>query len=181
MTAPAAMLGYADPEIAAPSLDGPMSNAELDALASEICRLIGETQAELARYNEAEAAEIARIQLRYGNMRGPLERRVAQLEEMGRECARRADFGKKKSRSVGNGTYGKRQVPESVKVADQESALLWLDDEKQSAAIREKTVRSVDVKEAKPIVLAHLISTGELPPGFEHVEPHDEFFVKVEL
>lgn len=72
-------------------------------------------------------------------------------------------------------------MSDAVKVTDQEKAVAWLDTQKDGAAVRSKTVRSVDAKEAKPIVLAHLISTGEIPEGFEHTEGHDEFFIKPDL
>lgn len=161
-------------------LDGPTTDAQLDAWASEVCRRLAEERAEIERYNEAEAAEIARIQLRYTCLRNSHERRILDLEAIGRDLAERADFGAKKSRDVGFGSYGRRKVPESVKVADSEKAVEWLYREKQGAGVRVKTTESVDVKEAKPIVLAHMISTGEVAPGFEHVAAHDEPFIRAE-
>ena len=107
-------------------------------------------------------------------------RRVQELEAIGRDLAEHADFGNKKSRDVGFGTYGRRKVPESVKVVDQEAAVTWLTEILAPAAIRVKETRTVDAKEAKPIVLAHLQRTGELPPGFEHTAAHDEPFIKDE-
>lgn len=182
MTAPAVEMESPpsrDPlEVLASELQGPTSDAQLDALASELCRMLGEIRDEITRYSQAREMEEARLAFRYQALLEPLEQRYARIEEIGKEVASRADFGKKKSRKVGNGVYGRRQVAESVKVADQEVAVLWLDENAQGSAVREKTVRSVEVKEAKPIVLGHLLTTGEVAPGFEHSEAHDVSFVE---
>lgn len=159
-------------------LDDSTTNAQLDAWASEVCRRIAEQRAEIERYNEAEAAEIARIQMRYAAMRDRHERRVQELEAIGRDLAESADFGSKKSRDVGFGTYGRRKVPESVKVVDKDAALNWAIEHAPDAVV-EKIERRVNAAVVKPAVLNVLKSTGELPPGFEHTAAHDEPFVKV--
>lgn len=161
-------------------VEGPKSDAQLDAAASEICRWLAAAHADRARYLEAEAAETARIRMRYAACVEPLDRRIAQLEAIGADLARRADFGPKaRSRKVGYGSYGKRAVSDVVKVTDQAKAIEWLvANDLDATTVRVKATKSVDVKEVKPIVLAHLISTGEIPDGFEHIEGHDEFFIK---
>lgn len=163
----------------AAELAGPIGIPQLDAVASEICRMLGESTVELARYIEAENAEIARIQMRYRALRDPVTDHILRLEAIGKEVASRSDFGKRKSRKVGFGMYGRRTVPERLSVVDQDAALEWLTVNAQgSLAIREQIKRSVDLKEAKPVVLSHLKATGEVAPGFDHAEAREEPFIK---
>lgn len=159
-------------------LDDSATGAQLDAWASEVCRRISAERAELARYNEAEAAEMARIQMRYAAMKNRHMRRVQELEAIGRYLAEHADFGAKKSRDVGFGSFGRRQVPEKVSVVDAEKAVEWAKANAPAAVVTTVAER-VDVKAVKPMVLAYLKDTGEVAPGFEHTAAHDEPFVKV--
>ncbi len=158
--------------------DVPASDAQLDAAVSEICRWLGAVQADRARYEQAEAAEVARIKMRYAALKEPLDRRIGQLEAIGQDVARRADFGPKaKSRKVGNGSYGSRTSPVRVSVVDRDAALAWAK-VTHPEIIESKTVESIRHKEALPLVLQHLHATGEVAPGFEHAESRVEYFIK---
>lgn len=156
----------------------PYSDSELDALASEVCRMLGEAKAEIDRYSEAERAEFARLSIRYAALKEPIATRVGRLTQLGQEIARRANFGKKKSRDVGYGCYGVRQVPERVEITDEEKAAAWLRVHGSSDAFRVKT--EINKSMAGKTVLAVLHATGELASGFEHKAAHDEPFIRPE-
>lgn len=159
---------------------GPLSDADLDALASDICRRMSEVATDLNRYTEAQAAEEARIQMRYAAIREPLNRRYAALEKIGEELARRADFGKKKSRAVGFGSYGRRTKKECVKIVDPAKALEFA---RVAApeAIKTETIEKPVHKLLEPVVIKHVHASGEVPEGFEHTSEREEPFVKPEV
>jgi phage host-nuclease inhibitor protein Gam len=161
-------------------LDGPTTDAQLDAAASEICRRLGEAQAELDRFEEAESAEVARIEMRYMALCEPIEKRIAQLEELGREIARRADFGKKKSRAVGFGSYGRKTKREHVKIVDEAAAIAFARECAIPGGVKVETVEKPVHKAIEPVVIAHVHATGEVPAGFEHEAERDEPFVKAQ-
>lgn len=167
-----AMVGFA--------LTPSTSDAQLDSIASGICRQLGRLQSDLARYNEAAKAEHLRIDLFYNARRERLDTWIAQLQEMGAEVARRATFpGKSKSRSVAFGSYGSRKVPEKVRITNIEAALPYAE-QIAPAAIRIKTERTIDIKVIKATIIEHLHTTGEVPPGFEHTGETETFFVKAD-
>lgn len=166
-----AMLGFA--------LTDSTSDAQLDAIASDICRHLGYREADLARYEEARKAEIARINLHYSHRCGKLDAEIAQLRALGEEVAKRAKFpGKSKSRSVAFGSYGSRKVPEKVEIVDEARAFAWLTRTGNHGAFRTKT--EIIRAEAKKLVLANLNATGEVADGFEHVAEQETFFIKAE-
>jgi phage host-nuclease inhibitor protein Gam len=137
---------------------------------------MAEEEAEITRYRKALAAEIQRILSRYGTLTTPHEKRRTQAQSLVEECALRAQFvGKAKSRKVGNGVYGQRQVPESVTITDEEKARVWLF-EQGSRAFRTKV--EIDKVIAKELVLEKLKATGEIPDGFSHESAHDVPFAK---
>lgn len=162
------------------SLDGPTSDAQLDAWASEICRELAAENADIARYTEAEAAEIGRIRMRYAALREPHERRVGILEAIGRDLARRADFGKRKSRKVGFGSYGRKLKSEAVKIVDRAIALEWFKANAPDVVVVEtpEPVEKIPHDKVEPFVLQYLKETGEVPPGIEHTSESDEPWVK---
>jgi hypothetical protein len=93
-----------------------------------------------------------------------------------RDLARQADFGKKKSRDVGYGTYGRRTIPERLRVVD-EAALLAYALEHAPAMVR--SVVKNDVPHAN--LRQHFAATGELPPGVEMEPAREEPFAKPEV
>lgn len=160
------------------SLEQPTGDAQLDAVASDALRIMQREQAELDRYTEAYGNELARIAQRYMTLTKPHEERQRQAQNIVHECARRAQYvGKAKSRKVGNGMYGLRQKPESVKIVDEDRLKTWL---RVAApdAIKQVTTEKVYQQDVKPVVLGHLKATGEVPPGVEHTGAHDEPFAK---
>jgi phage host-nuclease inhibitor protein Gam len=157
------------------SLNQPTSDDQLDVVASDALRVMAEEDQEIVRYRKALAAEIQRILARYGSLITPHEARRARAESLVEECAKRAQFvGKAKSRKVGNGQYGRRQIPESVEIVDEEKAKAWLSRQGNSEALRTKT--EIDKKTAKMLVLVNLAATGEVAEGFNHIEAHDKPF-----
>lgn len=163
------------------NLEGPVSDAQLDAAVSEICRRLGGVRADLARYAEAEQAEIARIRMRYEAVREPLQRRAADLEAIGKDLAERADFGsKKKSRSVGFGSYGRKIKREHVRITDDAAAVEFARARGIEGGVKVETIEKPVHKAIEPVVIAHVHETGEVPAGFEHEAERDEPFVKAE-
>ncbi len=163
-------------------LEGPTTDAQLDAAASEVCRLLGEAQAELDRYEEAESAEVARIEMRYMALCEPIDRRIAQLELLGRDLAARADFGKKKSRKVGFGSYGRKLRSEAVKIVDRAAALEWFKAHAPDVVevVTPEPVEKIPHDRVEPFVLRYLHETGAVPPGIEHTSESDEPWIKPE-
>jgi hypothetical protein len=159
-------------------LNVPASDAQLDAFASDICRHLANTKADLSRYDEAEAAEHARIAAFYESREEPLIRRIEQLEAIGEEIARRATFpGKSKSRKVAFGCYGSRRVGEKVTVVDEGKAINFLLENRPSAVAHVSKYKILlDV--AKAAVKDHLTASGEVPDGFSHVGETEKFFIK---
>lgn len=161
-------------------LDRPMGDAECDALASALLGRLAECQADVARYRAALAREVTRLQTRYGSLIAPLERQATMFEQAIHELARRADFGKRRSRAVGNGVYGIRTVPERVEVTDAAAALAWAKDHVPTA-VKAVTTEKLEHKVVAGAVLARVRGTGELPPGFEVHAAHDAPFAKPEV
>lgn len=158
--------------------NAPMSDAQLDAFASDICRHLANAKADLARYNEAEAAEVERIAAFYESREAPLVRRIEQLEAIGVEIAKRAHFpGKSKSRKVAFGCYGSRKVPEKVTVVDEDKAINFLLDSRPSAVMHVSKYKIL-LPDAKQAVKDHLSATGEVPEGFDHSGETEAYFIK---
>lgn len=166
-------------DVGALDLNKPMGDAELDVLASRICRALGEIEKNLERYDAALDLEIENLRARYARFTAPLVAYRNEIEAAGIEIAKRAEFpGKSKSRNVGYGCYGSRKTPERITVADPEKAIASLEAMGKSEALRLK--KAVDVKTATPIVLDWLKSTGEVIDGFEHQPAAETFYIKPE-
>jgi phage host-nuclease inhibitor protein Gam len=186
MTAPAFLQNVDQEELddLATVLEGypnapPVADADLDAVASIALREMAREQAELERYEAAMRAETGRIEERYARLMVVHETRRVRAEEIVKECARRATFvGKAKSRKVGNGTYGKKLVPERVTITDKVQALAFAKTFCGPEAVKVKTEESVVHSVVAPVVIAGLRASGALPNGFEHVGEHEEFYAK---
>lgn len=161
-------------------LDRPMAPAECDALASELLGRLAACEAEAARYRDAQDREIRRLTERYATLLGPVEQRARQYEAAVCELARRADFGTKRSRAVGNGTYGVRTVPERVAIVDPQQAVAWARAH-CPGAVKTKITESVDHRGVAPAVLAQIHATGALPDGFSHESARAVPFAKPEV
>jgi Bacteriophage Mu Gam like protein len=158
------------------SLSQPTSDEQLDAVASDALRIMAESDVEITRYRKALGAEMERIYNRYALLTSPHEKRHAEAQALVEECAIRAQFvGKAKSRKVGNGSYGKRQIPEHVKIMDDDKAINFLLANRPSAVMHVSKYKIIGA-DAKAAVLEHLHATGEVPEGFEHTEAHDRPF-----
>jgi hypothetical protein len=183
-------------------LDQPMGDADIDAFASVLLGQLGDVEKDLARDAEAETKIHLHTTLRYQVIRAPKEKRAANLRNALTALALRADFGKKKSRQVGNGVYGKRQVPMSVKV-EKEQEVTFISWAKLNliGAVKARlelsfhdfqmTVDAVpdELRETlkaamKPSILLtpikdHVKATGEEPPGVTVIPAHDEAHFEV--
>lgn len=161
-------------------LHRPTSDAQLDALASEYLGEMAAAAAEIARFTEARDHELQRIAQKYEMLMAPAKIRHQRCERFVCELAQRADFGKKKSRDVGNGTYGRKTEPERVKVLDQDKAVAWARDH-FPGAVKTKTTETVDHRAIAPAILARVHADGEVPDGFEHVAERETYYAKPEL
>jgi hypothetical protein len=159
-------------------LEKPAGDPQLDAVASDALRVMQREQEEIDRYSAALKAEISRITDRYTLLAEPHVRYQSAAEQLVLECARRAQFvGKSKSRKVGNGTYGRRTIPERVSVIDDDKAINFLLAKKPSAVMHVSKYKIIGA-DAKVAVLDHLKATGEIPEGFEHVDAHEVEYAK---
>lgn len=145
----------------ADTLNVPVADADLDAVASLALQTMAREDAELGRYAAAEKAEHERINARYMMLLLPHLLRRGQAEEIVKECARRAQFvGKSKSRKVGNGVYGRKIVPAKVSIIDKDKALEFARTD-CPAAIKEKIEYSVIHAVVASLILARLESSGD--------------------
>lgn len=157
------------------------NDAHIDSVASDCLRIMRREEDEISRYEQAMNVELQRIQIRYGFMIEKHAARRARAEEIAKECARQATFpGKARSRHVGNGTYGLRQRPESVKIEDDKAFITWAHMGAPDV-IRTETKEKVLVQDVKPLILRLRTEPGAtLPPGILYIPAHDEAFAKVE-
>lgn len=156
-------------------LQHPASDAQLDALVSYWLGEMAAADADLARYQEALDAEIARLRLRYDAFMRPVQARRAAYEQAVCVAAERADFGKKQSRAVGNGTYGRRRVPAALRIVDRDATLAWA--RQQAPHLVRQTIKE-DVLQ-KPLQ-QWFEESGEVPDGAEYVAETVTYFAKPE-
>lgn len=162
-------------------LNRPMSEPEIDAAASDMLGRMAWYDKQIAMANEAEALERERINARYERRRDPLVKRRADIEAQVLILAQRATFeGKKKSRNVGNGTFGVRVVPERVEVVDKAQALEWAKAH-FAEAVQVETVEKLVHKAITPAVLARVHATGEVPDGFDVHPAGEAYYCRWEL
>jgi len=183
---PAFLLGVEEEEaddLAALGVDlnRPMSESEIDAAMSEMLRRMAWYDKQVAMAYEACTLEVERIRARYTRRMDPMAKRRAEIEAQALALAQRATFeGKKKSRDVGNGTFGKRTTPERVEVIDKPAAIEWAKKHHPSAVLQELVEKLVH-KEIAPVVIERISETGEVPAGFD-VHPADVvYFAKPEV
>jgi len=121
----------------------PIDQAERDARASQLLRALGRVEAEIAERKAAQHAEIMQIAAIYDRELDRLRRHASFIVGGIHALALESDFGKKKSRTVGFGTYGRRTTPLKVDVQDEDATLAWAK-EHLPEAVRAKATLSVD-------------------------------------
>ncbi len=186
MTAPAWLFDSDDDELADLAsvgirLDRDLSAPEIDATVSEMLGRMAGYDHQIAEADEAERLEVELINARYERRRDPLRARRKHYEGQVLALAQRADFsGKRRSRVVGNGSYGVRSVSERVEITDKALALEWA---KQHCpgAVQVETVEKIVHKAIAPAVLARVHTVGELPDGYDVHPAHDAPYCKVEV
>lgn len=108
--------------------------ASKDAVVSRVMRALGEHEADIARYDAAEAREIEYIRHRYDALRAPAKRQIARLGAWLLAIIELMTFpGKKKSRTVGWGTVGRRLSRERCEIVDEAVAIAHLKTAKPAA------------------------------------------------
>jgi phage host-nuclease inhibitor protein Gam len=155
----------------------PATPADVDAWASLILRQMGEVDRDIKRYQEAYQAEMRHIGIRYDLQLQRLIGRRGVLEHAVHGLATRADFGSKKSRDVGFGTYGVRSEPERIRIVDATAATEW-------ARTHAPELIEIETKEKLPqkAVAAYVKSTGDAEiPGVVREPAHETPFAKPSL
>lgn len=141
-------------------LDAPMSDAEIDAAASALLGALKDAIADAQRYAVAHSNEVARVDRRYETLIDRAQQRINYLENAVKALAERANFGKKQSRETANGVYGRRRVPERIKVVDKAALLDWAKQE-WPTGVRYKTVEDVPHESVE----TYIARTNDVPPG----------------
>lgn len=174
------------------------SAATQDQWADALLQLEAQARADVARYQACRAAWIEQITQRYDNLIQPLVNRATLLNAAVCVLAKDADFGRKKSRALAYGSYGRRQVPFAVTVEEPDAVLAWA--QVQAPSLVRLTIQvSGDVVSAcwaemtesvralfaepkmevsKSKLKEHVKATGEEPPGVVIEAAHDEPFAK---
>jgi len=170
-----------------------INDAERDAFVSQLLWALGAVEQDRARYEEALGAEINRIRMRYQARIDRCQRRAQQLRDAVHILAAEADFGKKKSRDVGNGTYGRRTVPEKITIVDEPVAWKFAETSAPelitaTVALELPTLRfkypeleaSAKLALSKTKLNEYVKRTGEEPPGVTVEPSREQPFCKVE-
>lgn len=151
------------------------SAAKLDAIASDYLRRIGEHDKDLARFDEAEKAEIEMVKRRYANsaqgVREDRARCIAAIEAI----IARQDFGPRKSRKVAYGEYGTRTKPAHISIVDDQQCVNWALGMNTELGLL-TTTYSVKQKD----VSLWYARTGEIPPGCEFHPPQETIIARPE-
>jgi hypothetical protein len=147
--------------------------AEIDAFASELLGSLGRCNADIARFDEAEANEIARIRFRYARFKNTVESRRAMLEGAIKALAEQQDFGTKKSRETANGTYGRRTKPAHIEIVDAEKLVDW--------AMPNLALLTVEYSVKQKAVNRWYSETGEIPPGTVFHAPEEICFARPDI
>lgn len=166
-------------EVGALAQNTELPPADLDAVASDLLRIMRREKAQIDRDKEAMTAEIQRIQMRYGHRMAGYQARYDQAQGLVEEIARRAEFpGKSKSRKVGWGSYGRRKVNAGIDIVDEAAAVAWLKGHGHTSLVRVK--EEVMKGEAKPVLLKLMDEDGVVVDGVEKIPESEKPFAKVE-
>lgn len=158
-----------------------LAGADQDAAANQLLRAMAALQLEVDRLDAAERRAVTLAARHYEGQREPVRRRMREIEAVVLELARSADFGgQRKSRGLVYGTYGRRQVVESVKIVDAAEAIAWCKANYYGFLVQTETVEKLPHKDAQPHFLARIIETGDVPAGVEHVPARDEPYIRVD-
>lgn len=85
----------------------------------------------------------------------------------------------KKSVNFHTGKAGYRKTPGRAVVTEPLAAMEWAQ-KHAPAIVQEKTTKTIMLAEAKRVIGAMVAKTGEVPPGFDWVEPTDVFYPNVD-
>lgn len=185
--------------IAADVQVAPVDQAARDAEASRLLRALGRVEAELAEREAARGAELEQVLRVYQTELDRLHRRQSFLAGAVEALATVSDFGpKKKSRTVGFGTYGLRATRLKLDVQDQDAALDWAMSALPQAVSADVTLSGSEVNQIvdaglgalvqharlrwsldRKVLAVHVESTGEAEiPGVVVTLPDDKPYAK---
>lgn len=191
----------ADLEAAGVPLAAPedLDQGKRDALAGVLLRTMAQLDAEAAQLTTAMQTEIAVLQARFARRLDAIGARRAMTEAQVRFLARISDFGKKKSRDVGYGTYGSKVKPARLELAEPAAAVAEMEQHAPNlvrvtlkvpasvacALADQKWISAAELKSAKRDVLvadieAYQKATGALPAGVVEHEEEVTYFAKPE-
>lgn len=143
----------------APTFD---QDAERDALISRLMRAHHEHAADVERYDAAEALEHQTITRRYDNLRAPAKRQMARLASFITHLVSTVTFsGKKKSRSVGWGSFGQRKDRDKVEITNMPAVVDALR-KIEPGSVKLEVATNAKVQQAVCALLDTAIASGQL-------------------
>lgn len=175
-----------------------MDQTRRDVLASVLLRRMAEEIAEIEQLEQSRAAEIDLTCHRYATQITASLTRVSRLETAVEAIAALTKDaggypGKKKSRSVGAGTYGYRSYAAGVELQDEAAYIAWAE-EHAPATLRVKPTMSLAQareylteselagvrREVMKVDVTALIATDPttLPPGYVPTPAGDDYYAK---
>lgn len=168
-----------------------------DALASSLMKRMARETADIAQLEASCAAEIAFIKDRYVPQLNHHQTRLGELrfavEALAIHTKEADGYGKKKSRDVGAGSYGYKTAAAGVELKDDVAYLTWAEANApqtlrvkptMSLATAREYLSETELAGVKREIMKDdvkkLIATDPavLPPGYEAVPAHDEYYVK---
>lgn len=184
-------------ELAALGIDGletapAEDQASRDAFASRLLRGLQSVEREIAERKAAHQREVEFVTRLYVQQIERLEARAAYLTDGIKGLALVSDFGTKKSRDVGFGTYGVRRAQPTITITNEGELVEWARGHAQETLLADltldyaaamqlpETVRgALKTRVSKKALNARVLSeASETVPGV-HVNPaHDEPFAK---
>jgi phage host-nuclease inhibitor protein Gam len=152
--------------------------AYVDARIDWTLERLGRLQAEQQRNREIANRRIAMITSWLDDANDRLGRQAFWLEIQVRSLAEGYDYGKKKSRTLPSGSFGKRAKPAGIEIRDMDAAIRWA----KANGVEVAVVEKLNKTPAKEFVAKQLQTTGELPDpeetGIEWIDESETFFVK---
>lgn len=137
--------------------------AARDAHASSLLRALGRIEAEMAEREAARDAELNQVRNIYLTELERLARRASFVAGAIESLAMVSDFGpKKKSRTVGFGTYGRRTKPLALEITDDAAALTWATEQLPEAIAAAVVLTQSEVMRITDAGLGEIVAESRL-------------------
>lgn len=137
-------------------------DAERDAMASRLMRAHREHAADMERYDAAEALEHRTITARYDRLRSPAKHQMMRLAAFILYIVSSAVFGgKKKSRTVGWGSFGLRKERDKVDIINMVEVVAYVR-KAEPQSVRLEVATTAKVQQDVCALLDTAIASGQL-------------------